>query len=562
MFPNHCRCCFTKTGILLSLTSKSSHMDGKTLLDYFNVVFCSFKPEHDTSTYICLRCSKALQVAYHFISMVEESRKTDASVKEESKCLGNPLSKVMENMLQEGESSQLKLQMNKSVLPAKQFVPLKLPKSFKILLPDSNKDAGTSILDNQLNNDFKCIICNKFFVDKKGFFEHNRLKHKEIVPFKCKLCNFYTCYTESLFKHYKKAHGLDNVKLNLYQTKQVKEKNKLLYIFLEITYICLQCDFKSSSQSHIDDHLLNIHFIDEDKDLFINNFFNCPSCHRSFNDLKSAKIHYSMYHNCSYKRSNRCANKKYACEKCGKLFDLKSGLFLHRRVCETRNEVNCNFCKLKFTSVLKYEEHLQAKHLVAIKHECEICSKTFSCSEYLTVHRKRHNERYYQCDLCPKNYISNAELKVHKQRIHANKYSQMALLRSHENKKLTKRCFKCAFCEFMSYSSFSVKVHQYNHTGKPYKCPLCPKEFAFRNDLRQHCERHHSLSITNDEMAKMFKQSNGYISRFDAFSKQNNSLEITEINDLELEGELEEFGLTLQDIMHDLFDDENNNKLP
>lgn len=103
MFPNHCRCCFTKTGILLSLTTNSSHMDGKTLLDYFNIVFCSFRQEGDASAYICLRCSKALQVAYHFISMVEESRKTNASVKEESTCLANPLSKVMENRLQEGE---------------------------------------------------------------------------------------------------------------------------------------------------------------------------------------------------------------------------------------------------------------------------------------------------------------------------------------------------------------------------------------------------------------------------------------------------------------------------
>lgn len=59
----------------------------------------------------------------------------------------------------------------------------------------------------------------------------------------------------------------------------------------------------------------------------------------------------------------------------------------------------------------------------------------------------------------------------------------------------------------------------------------------------------------------MFKQTFGYTSRFDAFSKQNNNLEITEINDLKLEGELEEFGLTLEDIMKDLFDNEvENNK--
>lgn len=64
-------------------------------------------------------------------------------------------------------------------------------------------------------------------------------------------------------------------------------------------------------------------------------------------------------------------------------------------------------------------------------------------------------------------------------------------------------------------------------------------------------------------MAQMFRISHGYTSRYDAFSQQNNNLEITEINELELEGELKELGITLQDIMQDLFDDnELKNKLP
>lgn len=176
------------------------------------------------------------------------------------------------------------------------------------------------------------------------------------------------------------------------------------------------------------------------------------------------------------------------------MFDLKTGLFLHKRVCEKRNAVKCNFCQLLFNSVLKYEQHLQIKHAVAIKHECEICGKTFGRSEYLTVHRKRHNERYYQCDLCSKNYICNAELKVHKQRIHSNKrlgvkcnicdqiFASTSSLKSHENEEHTKRYFKCIQCDYMSYSSLAIKVHQYQHTGKPYKCPLCPKEFIFRKE--------------------------------------------------------------------------------
>ena len=162
----------------------------------------------------------------------------------------------------------------------------------------------------------------------------------------------------------------------------------------------------------------------------------------------------------------------------GAAFDLKSGLRLHKLRCDMKTAVNCNFCYSKFSTVLKYEQHLQTKHAVAIKHECEVCGKVFGCSEYLTIHRKRHNERYYQCDLCPKNYISNTELRVHKQRNHSKLFAQ----RVKENKIATKSsCYKCAYCNFETCSKYYLKVHQYTHNGgKPYKCRLCPKEFVHR----------------------------------------------------------------------------------
>lgn len=164
---------------------------------------------------------------------------------------------------------------------------------------------------------------------------------------------------------------------------------------------------------------------------------------------------------------------------------------LHKRICESRDPVNCNFCGLQFSSVLKYEQHLETNHLLAIKHECEICGKSFKNSEFLKIHRKRHNERYYQCDLCSKNYINNAELKVHKQRMHGKRgqhlcnicgkiFVHLSFLRKHETKEHFKKHHKCAYCEYVSHSKFAIKVHQYRHTGKPYKCKLCSKDFVFR----------------------------------------------------------------------------------
>lgn len=80
--------------------------------------------------------------------------------------------------------------------------------------------------------------------------------------------------------------------------------------------------------------------------------------------------------------------------------------------------------------------------------------------------------------------------------------------------------------------------------------------------LREHCENLHFVSVTNEELANMFREYYGYVSRFDAFFQQNNNLEISEINNSQLEKELKEFGLTFQDIMDDLFLSEMENKEP
>lgn len=164
----------------------------------------------------------------------------------------------------------------------------------------------------------------------------------------------------------------------------------------------------------------------------------------------------------------------------GALFDLKSGLLLHKLRCDLRTAVKCNFCNLKFSTVLTYEQHLQMKHAVQIKYECEICGKVFRCSEYLAIHRKRHNERYYRCDLCSKNYISNAELRIHKQCHHSTLPSQ--LVKETRTRTKTKRnCFKCDDCNFETYSRYYFKIHQHCHNGgRPYKCHLCPKQFIHR----------------------------------------------------------------------------------
>lgn len=78
----------------------------------------------------------------------------------------------------------------------------------------------------------------------------------------------------------------------------------------------------------------------------------------------------------------------------------------------------------------------------------------------------------------------------------------------------------------------------------------------FFYSLKLHSKKVHGLEITDEELATMFLDKHGYVSRFDAFSKKNNDLDIDVIDERDLEKELKEFDLTFEDIIRDLF---NNN---
>lgn len=78
----------------------------------------------------------------------------------------------------------------------------------------------------------------------------------------------------------------------------------------------MKCNFESPNESEMHDH--HHHGINEENDLLVTELYKCPSCHRSFNNLKSVKTHYTMYHKSSLKKRQIAGHKKHDCDKCGK----------------------------------------------------------------------------------------------------------------------------------------------------------------------------------------------------------------------------------------------------
>ncbi|XP_030376130.1 zinc finger imprinted 3 [Scaptodrosophila lebanonensis] len=379
----------------------------------------------------------------------------------------------------------------------------------------------------------------------------------------CNMCNFTQTEAKQMRSHYKREHSLE------------VSEDEITGLANNLTFKCRCCNnYTTKDKGEMQTHLIENHRIEKD---FENNWYeqqNCPACARVFKDQRSARTHYTRVHTApssspSHLFTVRDSKEQHICNACGKVFNQRASLQNHQRFCQVAQPVHCTFCEKQFSSIRKYELHLQQQHAVDTVHECEICHKNFKNADSLALHRKRHMERHFQCVKCSLNYVNATELKVHYERAHVQeeqqvscsscgiKFQNFALLREHEQRSHQQKTWRCETCSFEASSRARLRQHQYEHTGYPYKCMQCEEEFIDRSKIRQHSKKAHGVELTDDQLADMFRERIGYTNRHDAFSKSNNLLEVPGFSD-DCYSELKSLGVDYDDITHDLFSNSSN----
>lgn len=103
------------------------------------------------------------------------------------------------------------------------------------------------------------------------------------------------------------------------------------------------------------------------------------------------------------------------------------------------------------------------------EYKCHICDKQFQGLNDLRKHLRIHSdERPYPCTQCDKKFRQAGCLKNHIASQHG-----------------TDEEFSCEFCNKTFPIKERLRLHLRVHTGyKPYKCDLCPKEFARGGQVR------------------------------------------------------------------------------
>lgn len=141
--------------------------------------------------------------------------------------------------------------------------------------------------------------------------------------------------------------------------------------------------------------------------------------------------------------------QKQMCDQCGKAYDTKFGLTLHKKnkhehsfkhICQMCNKgfnqtiqyrfhcanllnvafEKCTFCKTEFTSPGCLRRHLRIckdnpEHEQENAYQCSVCSSSFPTKHGLKYHMKgKHQPPRYRCSKCGNRFAWRSSLRAHK----------------------------------------------------------------------------------------------------------------------------------------------------
>ena len=178
-------------------------------------------------------------------------------------------------------------------------------------------------------------------------------------------------------------------------------------------------------------------------------------------------------------QDSKSSKKKFACEKCSKLFSSLINLRNHILIIhENYRPFKCTFpnCTKQYENACRLIVH-ERTHTGIKPFVCQICQKSFNEKGNLKIHMRFHSEiRPFKCPLCGKKFKFNGHLKDHIKIIHY---------------KIKKFC--CKFCNKKFGKISTLKMHINTHTKeKKFQCKFegCGKYFTVKGNMEKHYERH------------------------------------------------------------------------
>ncbi|XP_047097344.1 uncharacterized protein LOC124711350 [Schistocerca piceifrons] len=378
--------------------------------------------------------------------------------------------------------------------------------------------------EDQIENFYKCCICQRVYASKLCLNRHMRLDHASehlysSLAYKCRLCLTLIPSTLMLRQHFRECHPSS------------------------LVFHCHRCNTTLKTKKTLKCHIKNVHSEERRRDCglcgkvlwskraYAIHFrmkhsaqskvgFRCRICQQRFDSKDERKLHYQVDHS---------GESPYHCAECGKGFASKSGMYGHRQLHTGSGISKCEYCGKEFTRKDSYNEHLLIHN--GPRHKCPHCPKEFVQRSNLVRHIRIHTgEKPYKCLYCEKCFSDkgacNSHIRVHTREETCScpycgqTFSKKQKLKYHIRKHTGEGLMTCEICNKTFTNSFALKEHRVIHNRqtqilcqqcgkgfnsekylqrhvaivheptKLFACPLCPKVFSQHGRLKAHLMTH------------------------------------------------------------------------
>ncbi|XP_055083844.1 zinc finger protein 721 isoform X2 [Periophthalmus magnuspinnatus] len=288
------------------------------------------------------------------------------------------------------------------------------------------------------------------------------------------------------------------------------------------------------------------------------NTYSCPDCGKRFSRAKALQFHMKShgYESGYSPPSHRSGDpvEDLQCPSCFALFNKKSSLRAHRKLCTKKekstqptDKVSVGVIHTESKSIDLKENHLENDKTDELKYKCKVCERSFSVVGALNFHKRIHTESHkalakakalvkkskvddsnkgvFSCADCGRRFVSNSALGSHK-RWHRDKPCSKPSSDSEEmatdSKKSDSGPFKCDKCQKKFFNLYVLQRHQLvnsqcqNNEQKTvpavtvgnkisgehgtFPCTECTQSFQTRSLLNDHIKSVHSKSSAQDQL--------------------------------------------------------------
>uniref|UniRef100_A0A8C9TQZ9 Zinc finger protein 142 n=2 Tax=Scleropages formosus TaxID=113540 RepID=A0A8C9TQZ9_SCLFO len=341
------------------------------------------------------------------------------------------------------------------------------------------------------SEEYPCPTCGERFQQSQALKAHMK-SHRSVSrqPLRCfqEGCGFQGSDRRMLQRHAREAHGVKAVQCRhhacgaFFANQEAMEMHRRTHL----AFHCPNCDFSCSNKSAFQRHKRQGHAGTLE--------LRCAFCPFSTFNPVEFEEHISRLH--ANEKTHRCAQCNFVTAHkrvLGRHMLLHSGEKPHKcKLCDFRCRDETYLSKHMLTHsddknhmcaecgyVTKWKHYLNVhmrKHAGDLRYRCDQCPYRCHRADQLSSHKLRHQEKSLMCEVCAFSCKRKYELRRHMELKHASGDVQAPLfqckycpygtqyrqaLRNHENCKHTRhREFRCALCQYITFSSTSFFLHK------------------------------------------------------------------------------------------------------